>query len=282
LFLVLEFCERGDVHGILAKLGSVNVEWARYAVACVGAALQHVHSLKMVHFDVKPENMLVNKEGAVLLGDFGSCQAIRHQDSPSASVLLTGTAEYVSPELATDALQRYTTTTTATVDNNDDNDNETLRVSCSLIQPAVDFWALGCVLYQLLVGTTPWHLTRAQFESQSGIEATRTLLGMVVESTSSSSNGPPLPANLDPACTEALQALLQPDVAKRWQTIDSAFFHKPARPPQPPSTGAVRSSQVEVHVKQRKFSMLYTTISQRSYTDEMDEPLEPIIEIEGC
>jgi serum/glucocorticoid-regulated kinase 2 len=269
LFLVLEFCERGDVHDVLARLGSVDAEWARYAVACCAAALDYLHAHRIVHFDVKPENLLINNAGVVLLGDFGSCVALAN-DADDETVILSGTADYVAIELARDALERAR--------------DEPLQARRALITPAVDWWSLGVVLYQLMCGTTPWCGTRAELEAADEVgDAGRAVLTRVV-----SGNGQVMLArNVDDQWRAAIVGLLDVDAQRRWRGPSSGdataatFFQRAATPPPPPSSGAVLARDLELHVKQRKFSMLYTQISQRSFADDLDEPLPPIAEIEG-
>jgi serine/threonine protein kinase len=119
IFLVMELAGGGDVHTVIVRMGSVDAAWARFVAAEAAAALAYLHELHIVHFDVKPENLLLNDQGHVLLADFGSClrwdaderRAAAPEQADAARVLLTSTAEYLSLELAKSALELNTTPT---------------------------------------------------------------------------------------------------------------------------------------------------------------------------
>lgn len=106
----------------------------------------HMHGLKIVHRDLKPENVLLTSDAHILITDFGSGKILdkiplqpseepgRDPDKPvlgrGRSSSFVGTAQYVAPEVL---LGRYAD-----------------------VGPAVDLWALGCIIYQFLTGTTPF------------------------------------------------------------------------------------------------------------------------------
>jgi serine/threonine protein kinase len=102
-------------------------------VTQIAAALQWAHSQGIVHRDVKPENILLDKAGVALLSDFGiarEAEALRQKGAKrtlSPSGLPVGTPEYMAPE----QLQAHT------------------------VDHRADVYALGAVLYELITGTTP-------------------------------------------------------------------------------------------------------------------------------
>ena len=91
-------------------------------------ALEFLHSHSVVYRDLKPENILLDRDGHVRLGDFGLAKTgVRGATEGTRS--LCGTPEYVAPEV----LHKLGYGT------------------------AVDWWGLGTILHELLVGTPPWY-----------------------------------------------------------------------------------------------------------------------------
>lgn len=97
----------------------------QFYVAEVAEALEYLHGHGIIHRDLKPENILLTKVGHVKVADFGT--ALMGEDLEDGG--FDGTAEYVSPEV----LGSKPTT------------------------KACDLWALGCIVYQMLMGYTPFH-----------------------------------------------------------------------------------------------------------------------------
>jgi len=97
-------------------------------VAAVANALDYVHSQRLVHRDVKPGNILLNKEGAVYLADFGIAITIARPLNEADS--LRGTLVYMSPEQ--------------------------IRGEGHLIDRRTDIYSLGVVLFEMLTGRCPF------------------------------------------------------------------------------------------------------------------------------
>ncbi|KAH9704213.1 3-phosphoinositide-dependent protein kinase 2 [Citrus sinensis] len=121
----------------LGKLkGHLSEDEARFYTAEVVDALEYIHSMGLIHRDIKPENLLLTADGHIKIADFGSVKPM--QDSritvlPNAAsddkaCTFVGTAAYVPPEVLNSS--------PATFGN--------------------DLWALGCTLYQMLSGTSPF------------------------------------------------------------------------------------------------------------------------------
>ncbi|XP_004512762.1 probable serine/threonine protein kinase IREH1 isoform X3 [Cicer arietinum] len=71
LYLVMEYLNGGDLYSLLRNLGCLDEEVARVYIAEVVLALEYLHSLRVVHRDLKPDNLLIAHDGHIKLTDFG-------------------------------------------------------------------------------------------------------------------------------------------------------------------------------------------------------------------
>ncbi|XP_007556250.1 serine/threonine-protein kinase Sgk2b isoform X4 [Poecilia formosa] len=138
LYFVLDFANGGELFYHLQREGSFPEPRAAFYAAEIAAALGYLHSLSIVYRDLKPENVLLDSEGHVMLTDFGLCKegvavgGITHT--------FCGTPEYLAPEVL-------------------------LGQPYSL---AVDWWGLGAVLFEMLSGLPPFY-SRSRLEMLENI-----------------------------------------------------------------------------------------------------------------
>ncbi|KAI9118855.1 hypothetical protein K1719_010300 [Acacia pycnantha] len=137
LYMALESCEGGELFDQITRKGRLSEEEARFYAAEVVDALDYIHNLGLIHRDIKPENLLLTAEGHIKIADFGSVKPIQdcqimdflpNAASDDRASTFVGTAAYVPPEVLNSS--------PATFGN--------------------DLWALGCTLYQMLSGTSPF------------------------------------------------------------------------------------------------------------------------------
>jgi serine/threonine protein kinase len=76
LYLVMEYCPGGDLMSLLINKDILSEDEARFYVAELILSVESVHKLKCIHRDLKPDNILINKEGHLKLSDFGLSKKI--------------------------------------------------------------------------------------------------------------------------------------------------------------------------------------------------------------
>lgn len=125
VYLLMEACLGGELWTILRDKGWFDDLTTRFYVACVISAVDYLHSQGIIYRDLKPENLLLDSQGYVKMVDFGFSKVI-----PQGNKTWTfcGTPEYVAPEIIL----------------NRGHDR------------AVDFWSLGVLMCELLMGTPPF------------------------------------------------------------------------------------------------------------------------------
>jgi len=133
-YIVMEYLEGQTLRAYLASRGKAPAPEAAAIMLRVADAMAAAHAKGIVHRDLKPDNifLLSNPAGAVKIVDFGIAKLSRLQSAPHTKTLsgaLMGTPLYMSPEQAREA---------GTVD------------------ARTDIYSLGCILYELLSGRTPF------------------------------------------------------------------------------------------------------------------------------
>ncbi len=98
-YIVLEFCEGVTLRELINKNQKLDVDTCIDMTVQVLTALEHAHEKGIVHKDIKPHNILIQKDGLVKVYDFGIAESIHNPNDPNDTNVL-GTVNYVSPEQA--------------------------------------------------------------------------------------------------------------------------------------------------------------------------------------
>lgn len=73
LYFVMDYIQGGDMMGLLIKFGIFDENLSRFYIAELVLAIESVHKMGFIHRDIKPDNILIDKEGHIKLTDFGLC-----------------------------------------------------------------------------------------------------------------------------------------------------------------------------------------------------------------
>ncbi|KAJ8278687.1 hypothetical protein COCON_G00057530 [Conger conger] len=141
LCMVMEYVEGGDCANLLKNMGPLPVDMTRMYFAETVLALEYLHNYGIVHRDLKPDNLLITSMGHIKLTDFGLSKIglmnmttnlyeghIEKDTREFVDKQVCGTPEYIAPEVI-------------------------LRQGYG---KPVDWWAMGVILYEFLVGCVPF------------------------------------------------------------------------------------------------------------------------------
>ncbi|ORZ32784.1 kinase-like domain-containing protein [Catenaria anguillulae PL171] len=159
--LFLEYMIGGDLSSLLAAIGSFSKEMALFYTAEITAAVDYLHAASITHRDLKPDNVLIGADGHIKLTDFGlSKVAVKDQDPAFGNV---------DP---VKSLSRFSSVSRDKPDRVHHSDNrrssgdrdclgtpDYLAVELLLgigHGPSVDYWALGCCLFEFMAGYPPF------------------------------------------------------------------------------------------------------------------------------
>jgi serine/threonine-protein kinase len=144
-YLALEHVDGPSLQKLLAKKKRLPVDAALAIALALAAALEHVHERGVVHRDVKPGNVLLSKQGAVKLVDFGIAQRAR---TPSVSDALGGEGITLSGRITTPVAVKDAFGTPAYMSPE--------QILGDFVDGRSDLFSLGVVLYQMLSGSRPF------------------------------------------------------------------------------------------------------------------------------
>ena len=126
-FITMEYVPGQDLKGLIRQMGQLTTGKAVSIAKQVCEGLEEAHRLGVVHRDLKPGNILIDKDGNARIMDFGIARSLRGKGITGAGVMI-GTPEYMSPE----------------------------QVEGKDVDQRSDIYSLGIIFYEMLTGRVPF------------------------------------------------------------------------------------------------------------------------------
>jgi len=202
LWFTMPFVEGESLRDRLRRERQLPVDAALRIATEAARGLEYAHQHGVVHRDVKPENILLTRDGSTLVADFGIARALSGDEGLTETGLAVGTPAYMSPEQA---------------------------AGDKSLDARTDQFSLASVLYEMLAGEPPWNGATAQ-----AIAAKR----LSEPAPSVRSVRPNIPAALD----DAIRRALAPVAADRFASLDQFAQALHAGAPSSVGPAAVRAT----------------------------------------
>ena len=123
LYMLFPYVCGGELFSYLRTAGRFNSHTSMFYSVEIVSALEYLHSLSIVYRDLKPENLLLDRDGHIKITDFGFAKKVSDR-----TWTLCGTPEYLAPEI----------------------------IQSKGHNRAVDWWALGILIFEMLAGYPPF------------------------------------------------------------------------------------------------------------------------------
>ncbi len=166
LYIAMAYVEGTDLKALVTQEGPLPLRRALGIAGQVASALDAAHERGLVHRDVKPANILVSPDDRAYLSDFGAVKELA-SGGMTRTGSFVGTIEYCAPE----------------------------QIEGGAVDARTDVYALGCVLWECLTGTPPFHRPTEVAVLNAHLHAEPPKLAREV---------PELPAGLEPVLAKAL------------------------------------------------------------------------------
>mmetsp|Transcript_39656 Transcript_39656/g.51136 ORF Transcript_39656/g.51136 Transcript_39656/m.51136 type:complete len:1011 (-) Transcript_39656:146-3178(-) len=191
-FLLMEFVSSGDMKDLIypidpkkrfiqrkkildGEMAGMPHQAAKFYIAAIALPLVYLHRRGIAYRDLKPENIVIDRVGYPKLIDFGLSKRI--DETAGKTFTLCGTAEYMAPETILG-----------------DGHNQ-----------AVDWWALGVLLYEMIVGITPYIKRGVPREQQDQMDIFERIITTRLD----------YPEKMELSCRSLIHSLLQPKAVFR-------------------------------------------------------------------
>jgi serine/threonine protein kinase/Tfp pilus assembly protein PilF len=127
IFITMEFVSGEDLKSLIRHTGPLSMEKAIRIMKQVGEGLSEAHRLDVIHRDLKPQNIIIDRRGIAKITDFGIARHLSGPELTSTGIMI-GTPHYISPEQAESAA----------------------------VDQRTDIYALGVIFYEMVAGCLPF------------------------------------------------------------------------------------------------------------------------------
>ena len=159
VMMLMEFVQGGELWSLIYErgdaiprnpIGGFEISACKFYAAGAVLAFKHIHERNIAYRDMKPENILIDSAGYLKIIDFGFAKKfpfMKNGSSQNKTYTLCGTPEYLAPEI----------------------------IMSKGYNKGVDYWALGCMIYELYLARTPYAADFANKIFQNIIGSPKTL-----------------------------------------------------------------------------------------------------------
>lgn len=126
IYLIMEYCENGDLASFLNKK-PLKEKYVKKFMKQIASATKYLYKYKILHRDIKPQNIMMSDIKTIKLTDFGFAKIFKSDDDIMAQTIC-GSPIYMAPEI----------------------------IKCNNYSIKTDLWSIGIILYEMIIGKPPY------------------------------------------------------------------------------------------------------------------------------